>query len=836
MLLRRFLQALLSPQRLKGTCKEAKVATVFDRETLKTIADFYKTSTHYADILGIDPFLAIGGPAEELYTINNYDLAHKAGNAFFDSWVGGFPDWIRDWKGRPIKYSHEDILKNIVESELVDQTNGVSYGQKLDNPVLVDLGMGNFKLGTAIDLLRNYNKKYPITDPFDLKRYNGDLDDLAWDLSTQSNLVTTAKFSVLMAEEAIKFFERRAPTTWENADLFEKLGLVTTYYNRGREKMNKVAGYAERIGEYRPVPGFGGEKAAENGWALASAVGRDLPFSPTSLGAARRADRVSMPGYSGDRGPLRDIRDTAAYGDWGDGRDSSDIGGRGPSPFDNSSVGSGRGNGRSSSSRRGNYRGGGADRNADDRGLNPIQNRREYERRSQAEPSRVPGGLLGREVPVGRISSARLPGQYGTIPIGSETNALDVLGEGGSFRSFPSRPRPDPNADYRGAIRNRYGYERRSQTAPARIPGGLPGPASTRFADSTGGLAPDAGFSVPAGVDLSGLVTGSGPAGRGRRSTKQDRLGRLGDLPAGVMSRMAAAASRVPVGGLMAGWFADQEPPAAREYGLSPSARRGVMPDMSIFFDQRYGLPDPGTAALLSNPNHRAGAAAAPAATARVGGLLGKTVNRLGLYAHQHLQEMQRTALAGEEKTIAARTHGRVPSPRRQQGPVALGAFPPAPPQPTELGALRARSPAALRNASVGGLLGPYFAGLGRGLLGPSASSGQPGSSPYGVGFGLAGMSAAIGGQRGATAFSRSNPGTSYTSLRPNLGGLRRSEKFGWTEVVGPDGAVRGISYDNPGRPSTGSGQALSTGSGGKRKSDKDKKSDKSRYRGARLY
>jgi len=418
---------------------------------------------------------------------------------------------------------------------------------------------------------------------------------------------------------------------------------------------------------------------------LASAVGRDLPFSPTSLGAARVVDRTSMPGYSGDRGPQRDNQNTAAYGDWGDGR-SGDIGGRRE------------------------YRGGSADPDAGYRSLNPIQNRREYERRSQV----APGGLLGHQVPVGRVSSARFPGQYGTIPVGSETNALDVLGEEGSFRSFPSRPRLDPNAGNRGLnpIQNRREYERRSQVAPVRIPGGLLGPVSTRFADSTGGLAPNAGFGVPAGMDLSSLVTGSRPAGRGRRPAKQDRLGRLPDLPVGVMSRMGAAASRARVGGLMAGWFADQEPPAARDYGLSPSARISAMPEMPVGFDQRYGLPDLGTAALQSNPNYRPGAAPAASGATRAGGLLGKTVDRPGLSARRHPQQV------------------------RQAAPP--GVSPPAP-RPTELDVLWATQlPAALRNPTVGGLLGsvpgtatgfagglpgPYFAALARAGQFPSMSS-----------------------------------------------------------------------------------------------------------------
>jgi len=510
---------------------------------------------------------------------------------------------------------------------------------------------------------------------------------------------------------------------------------------------------------------------------------------------------------------------------------------------------------------------------------------------------------------------------------------------------------------------------------------------------------------------------------------KQDRLGRPRDLPAGVMSRMSAAAgSRTPVGGLMAGSFAYPEPSAAAfNYGLNPSMRMGLMSNTPTGFDQRYGLPDLGTAALRSNPNYRPGAAPAapiggsqrasldarlagvasapdlrqsallsnptyqPAQRLPGGGTLGQigpeglpgevgpslaeinraadamrspaamaaytqaqqqAVNRerafnaiLGQPRNQPRNEMRfgappskrsieeraflanstpnpgstfgdmlagmdrlaaprfasnfparpaeiapnrfarqpQTAapvagpaaiatpaetLAGQEQTIAAPTYGKVPSPRRQQRTVApLGAFPPAPSPPTEFDALRAQFPAALRNATVGALtggvpgaaigfvgslLGPQFAGLGRGRFGPSTNSGQPGLSPYGVGSGLAGMSAAIGGRRGATAFSRSNPGMSYTSLGPNLGGLRRSDRFGWTEVVGPDGAVRGISYDNPkaggllGSLSRTVGGLLgghfpSTGSGRKGHStssrrDKGKKSDNGRYSGAGLY
>jgi hypothetical protein len=153
----------------------------------------------------------------------------------------------------------------------------------------------------------------------------------------------------------------------------------------------------QRLGEYEPVPGFGGEKAAENGWALAMATGREPPFSPTGLGAARRADRASVPGYSGDDGPRRDDRDPWRYEDFGR---------------------------RSQRNTRG--------------------------KRARASSSKAAGRLAEtpRQVPAATVSSARLPGLMGAIPVGSETNALDVLGESGLLRNFqPARMRPaDPGA------------------------------------------------------------------------------------------------------------------------------------------------------------------------------------------------------------------------------------------------------------------------------------------------------------------------------------------------------------------------------------------------------
>jgi hypothetical protein len=133
-----------------------------------------------------------------------------------------------------------------------------------------------------------------------------------------------------------------------------------------------------------------------------------------------------------------------------------------------------------------------------------------------------------------------------------------------------------------------------------------------------------------------------------------------------------------------------------------------------------------------------------------------------------------------------------------------IGNFPAAPPEDTSFAGQNPKTAKALKEIAIGGLLGGLpgaaMGGL-RGLLGgrmpPGFDAGMPQSDRFSVGSGLSGINAALGGPRGATAKSLSNPGMSVTSLG-NGQSLRRSDKYGWTEVVGPDGSVVGIRYDDP--------------------------------------
>ena len=117
----------------------------FDDETLSEMARLYDVAKPYADRLGVDPYLAIGGPAEEMDTVHRMNPILRLGNTFFDWQV-------------PIVYGEAKLREDVQKAKRVDQSHGVSYGDKLTHPTLVDLGPGNIKFGNAISLLTRYNK------------------------------------------------------------------------------------------------------------------------------------------------------------------------------------------------------------------------------------------------------------------------------------------------------------------------------------------------------------------------------------------------------------------------------------------------------------------------------------------------------------------------------------------------------------------------------------------------------------------------------------------------------------------------------------------------------
>lgn len=194
------------------------------------------------------------------------------------------------------------------------------------------------------------------------------------------------------------------------------------------------------------------------------------------------------------------------------------------------------------------------------------------------------------------------------------------------------------------------------------------------------------------------------------------------------------------------------------------------------------------------------------------------TTGLAGLQAMQDKREYERPALShllspeamapvlSPPTTVQDRPITQTIAPQTAQpatttiaAPTTDNTFPDAPPEPTE-SMFGPNAKRALAGLALGGLPGAAIGGIGGLLgnrLGPGFDAAVPSGDRFSVGSGLQGIRGALSGARGATANSLSNPGMSVTSLG-NGQSLRRSENFGWTEVVDPSGSVVGINYDNP--------------------------------------
>lgn len=165
------------------------------------------------------------------------------------------------------------ILKDVVDANLYSKSI-----IKWDNPALNDVGPGNIKIMTAIELLKKYNENNPGADPLGIKNYNQDYKALVGDLSDKNN-VLSLKFAALMLQEAQVFYSTRASSAWSTYDQDTQDAVLITYYNNGREWATERADKfsVESPGaQYAPKPGggvSGGEVYLENVAQIKTYVG-----------------------------------------------------------------------------------------------------------------------------------------------------------------------------------------------------------------------------------------------------------------------------------------------------------------------------------------------------------------------------------------------------------------------------------------------------------------------------------------------------------------------------------------------------------------------------------
>lgn len=161
---------------------------------------------------------------------------------------------------------------------------------KLKNPALIDSGLGNFKISTAIDLITaNANKsKYKNLN---LTQYLTDYQKLVLDLMSDKSDLTVKLYALYMKENAEPFFIKNNAYggQWNALPQTLRDALLVTYTNIGEEGMMKLMKTP-----YEPQP------------ALKTGGGINHLFNAKAIGSA-----LSLAGYGADAEGMSDLSDIA---------------------------------------------------------------------------------------------------------------------------------------------------------------------------------------------------------------------------------------------------------------------------------------------------------------------------------------------------------------------------------------------------------------------------------------------------------------------------------------------------------------------------------------------
>lgn len=204
----------------------AEPTSTFARQTKQYIERVAPWAKEAADRLGVPATAILGAVANEYDTRFNpdltFDIRGGAGQAFGD-WVGS---------GR----SHENI-----KNDYDDVKSGNTWGPKFLHPAMIDVGPGNVRIETAIDLLEDYlaSHRSDGRDPLELRQYENNYDKLVDDILDFNQPKATMAFAGLMVAKADAFFKDKNAAAWDRLSDDEKDALRVTYYKLGPEMLSK---------------------------------------------------------------------------------------------------------------------------------------------------------------------------------------------------------------------------------------------------------------------------------------------------------------------------------------------------------------------------------------------------------------------------------------------------------------------------------------------------------------------------------------------------------------------------------------------------------------------
>lgn len=114
-----------------------------------------------------------------------------------------------------------------------------------------DIGPGNVNIRTAIDIVNEYTREYPNSDPLNLKKYKGNPSLMVQDMMNSKHSINVALTGFYL-KKAEKVAEKSKG--WSNLSLDNKKAVLITMFNNG---IDKTAERIKKNPNYTPAPGNG---------------------------------------------------------------------------------------------------------------------------------------------------------------------------------------------------------------------------------------------------------------------------------------------------------------------------------------------------------------------------------------------------------------------------------------------------------------------------------------------------------------------------------------------------------------------------------------------------
>ncbi|UXY13915.1 putative Ig domain-containing protein [Chitiniphilus purpureus] len=231
------------------------VDNMYSNEALAWVDSLSKAINETASKVGISAAAIAGAMCEEC------DAYYNRNEFIFDDIVSLF--------------SHEAIRSDY--ESFKNGNDDYTYLDKMHRPAVNDVGRGNFKVATAIDLVIEYSNKYP---QFGLSVYLNDYALLVENLIDPEHPLTAQLYAIYLKEKALSFFKTNNAygDNWDALPLVYQDALLITYSNRGEKSMQqaKIDLYDEKGFAYEPSPGLttsGGLNHLANAQAISNLVG-----------------------------------------------------------------------------------------------------------------------------------------------------------------------------------------------------------------------------------------------------------------------------------------------------------------------------------------------------------------------------------------------------------------------------------------------------------------------------------------------------------------------------------------------------------------------------------